>query len=151
MRHTQVRQQVADQRHQRRQQQPDQSDVVVVAQDQVVDQLAHPEIREHRLGHQRAGKQVAEPQRHDGYHRDHGVPQGMPPYHAALRDALGAGGADIVLPQLLQQSRPHEPRIAADADQRQGSHRHHQIGQALPQAPAAADWRHPAGRQHARA
>ena len=76
------------------------------------------------LDHHRAGHQEAELQADDGGDRDQGVAQHVAAQHPALRQALGAGGADIVLAQRLQHRR------AGDAGQDR------RLGQGQGQRPA---------------
>ena len=78
----------------------------------LVDRLEHQpaEARqvEHVLDDDGAGQQEGELQADDGQHRDQRVAQRVPPQRLPPAQALGAGGADIVLAQRLEQRRAHD-------------------------------------------
>ena len=85
---------------QHKQQRADQHDPldggVIPAEDPVHDELPHARPGEDGLGEDSAGKQHAGLEADDGQDGWPGVPQGVPQEDGPARQALGAGGADVV-------------------------------------------------------
>ena len=65
----------------------------------------------------------------DGGHRDQRVAERVPHHHRALGEALGSGGADVVLVQHLEHAGPRESRVRGQRDQHQRERRQDQVGQ----------------------
>ena len=83
---------------------------VVPLVDGVDDQAAHPRERKHLLDDDRPTDQVDELGAGHGHHRDQRVPERVLVDDAAVGHALGARGADVVLPQHVQHAAAREAR-----------------------------------------
>ena len=99
-------------------------DGVVARRDRVVQRLADAGQREDRLGEDRPAEQGAERQPDDGDDREQGAAQGVAADDRELAEALGPGGADVVLTEHVEQARAGHPgddrqRDRADGDRRQ--------------------------------
>ena len=121
---------IGHQRHEGRDQQRRQRQVVVVAHDRIVDQLAHAEIGEDGLDDERAREQVADVERHDGDQRQHGVGQSVVDDHGGPRQALDPGRADEVLAQCLEHRGADEADEGAGGEQGQGQDGQDQVARA---------------------
>ena len=96
--------------------------------DGVEDEPAEPRPGEDRLDHDDAAQHEAELEPDHGDDRQPGIAQRMADDHVALREALGAGGADKVLAEHLQHGGAHEPRIARDREEGDRERRHRDVG-----------------------
>ena len=91
---------------------------IVALEDGIDHPLADAGPGEDRFGEDGAGQQQADLQADGGDHRDQRIAQGMQADDAAVGEALGAGGADIVLAQHLEHGRA---RLPGDDGERNGA------------------------------
>src|SRR5580765_1090705 len=104
-------------------------DGVVAVVDRLDGEPADTRPREDRLGDDGAAEQGTELQPGDRDDRHRRVLQGVLDDHEHFRDALGAGGADVVRAQHLEHRGAREPR---DRRHREGAERQRGQHQALP-------------------
>src|SRR5919198_113845 len=83
----------------------------VVVDDRLHGGGAHPRQAEYPLGDDRAAEQDADVQAQHGDHRRERGPQDVLDDHAPLAQALGPGGADVVLTHDLEHVAAHHARV----------------------------------------
>ena len=103
--------------------------------DGLQDQPADAGQGEDVLDHDGPGQEVGELQPHDGEDGNHGVAQHVPPQGGAPGQALGAGGADIVLAHRVEQRGAGETREDRALDRGQRDGRQDQRRQRRPRSP----------------
>ena len=102
----------------------------VALADRLEHQPAEAGQEEDVLDDDRAGEQEGELQPDDGQHRDQRVAERVPAQRLAAGQPLGAGGADEVLAERVDQRRAHHPRQDRGLRQRQRDRRQGQRLQA---------------------
>ena len=99
---------------------------------------------EHHLDDDGARDRRADPDRHEGHDRQHGVAKDVNPHDLGLRDALGPGKLHELRIERLEHRGPQQARERGDQQQRRRDRRQHIV---LPRLDAAGA--HSAGRQPA--
>src|ERR1017187_4998431 len=87
---------------------------------------------EDRLGDDGAGEQAAELQAKDGEHRNEGVGKRVAENDGMLGQALGAGGADVVLVQLFEHGGAHHAGQDSGQAHAEGNGGENEIEEELP-------------------
>ena len=93
-------------------------------------QTANTGHKENAFHNQRAAHQSAERKAHDGDHGNERILESMTQENAALLQALGAGGTDIVIAQDLQQAGAHVAHQTGRGAAAQCQSRHNHTAQA---------------------
>src|SRR5262245_54305140 len=78
----------------------------------LIGEAADPGPGEHRLGHDRAGDEIADEHAPQGQHRNQGISQAMLPDHHGLAEAFDAGELDILTIEHLEHARPRQAHEA---------------------------------------
>ena len=109
---------------------------IVAAQDRIDGQPAEARDGEHALGHHRAADQQRDADADHGDDRHGGVLQRVHEQDAALAEALGARGADIVLLQHLEHGGARDAGDQRDVDEAERDRRQDQVLAATARSPS---------------
>src|SRR5947207_948127 len=119
--------QVEEDHHRRDDHQPRHHRIRVARRERVDEVEAHAVEREDRLRDDRPGEESAEIDRHHRQERDQRVAKRVLHDDAALEQALGARGSDVVRVERLQHRRAHVPAVGRDAEGAQSHHRQREV------------------------
>ena len=104
-------------------------DGVVAAEDRLQEHVADSGQPEDDLDDRGAADQHADLEADDRDHRDQGVPQRVLRDHGSPADALGPGGADVVLPEHLEHRRAHHAHHDRHREHRDRDRREDELAQ----------------------